>query len=222
MTWKTKPSDRFVLKFIKERLSAPLSSALVRLVPGVSPFVITPIGLCLGIGGGVAFGLGHAFAGGLLAAAAQIFDGMDGQVARLTCKETTVGAFLDSVLDRVVDFALLFGIVLYCMRCSAGLQLGGLILTENWIVAIGGVAAIGISQVSYATARAASLKLPYRRPEYAGKGTRTSVVVLCGILTPVWTHFPLIALLYVAVHPNAAIIRSLSLLRGSPAGSPDP
>jgi phosphatidylglycerophosphate synthase len=214
MTWKTKPSDRFVLRFIKTRLSAPISRALVRVAPGVPPLAITLTGTCVGIAGGAAYGLGHAVTGALLAAAAQVLDGVDGQVARLTQRESAKGAFLDSVLDRVVDFAMLFGMILYCLRHSAGLELGGFVLSENWIIVIACLAAIGISQVSYATARAAALKLDYRRPEYAGKGTRTAVIVLCGLLTAVWVHFPLIALLYIAIHPNLAVLSSLAQLRG--------
>ena len=103
MTWKTKPSDRFILKFIKTRLSAPISRALVRVAPGVPPIAITVAGTCIGIAGGIVFGSGHAVTGALLAAAAQIVDGVDGQVARLTNRMTVKGAFLDSVLDRFVD-----------------------------------------------------------------------------------------------------------------------
>jgi phosphatidylglycerophosphate synthase len=214
MTWKTKPSDRFVLRFIKTRLSAPISRALVRVAPGVHPMTITLAGTCVGIAGGAAFGLGHAVTGALLAAAAQVLDGVDGQVARLTQRESTKGAFLDSVLDRFVDFVLLFGMLLYCLRNSAGLELGGFLLSANRLVVIACLAAIGISQVSYATARASALKLDYRRPEYAGKGTRTTVIVLCGLLSAVWVHFPLVALLYIAIHPNLAILSSLARLRG--------
>jgi phosphatidylglycerophosphate synthase len=191
MSWKTKPTDRFVLRFIKVYVSAPVSALLVHSMPGIRPAALTFLAACLGISGGIAFGLGFAWIGGLLAAVAQILDGVDGQVARLTDKVSSEGAFLDSVLDRYMDFSLLFGILLT------------------------GLAAAGCSQVSYATARAESLKLDYRRPEYAGKGSRTSVIIICGLLTPFWIHFPLIALIYLALHPNLAVIISLLRLKGS-------
>jgi phosphatidylglycerophosphate synthase len=165
----------------------------------------------LGISGGVAFGLGLAWVGGLLAAVAQVLDGVDGQVARLTGKVSSVGAFLDSVLDRYMDFSLLFGILLHCLRFSVGAAVGGLVLSSGWLIVIAALAAAGSSQPSYATARAASLQLDYPRPEYAGKGSRTTVIVICGLLTPIWIHFPLVALIYLALHPNIAVL--LSLLR---------
>jgi phosphatidylglycerophosphate synthase len=211
MNWKTKPTDRFVLRFIKVYLSAPVSSVLVRILPDVRPTVLTLLAVCVGICGGIAFGLGIAWVGGVLAAAAQVLDGVDGQVARLTGRESTQGAFLDSVLDRYMDFALIFGMLLHCLRFSVGVNLGGIVLSSFWLILITGLAAAGSSQVSYATARATTLQLDYHRPEYAGKGSRTAVIIICGLLTPLWIHFPLVALIYLAVHPNLAV--ALSLLR---------
>jgi hypothetical protein len=120
MSWKTKPTDRFVLRFIKVYVSAPVSALLVHSMPGIRPAALTFLAACLGISGGIAFGLGFAWIGGLLAAVAQILDGVDGQVARLTDKVSSEGAFLDSVLDRYMDFSLLFGILFHCLRYSEG------------------------------------------------------------------------------------------------------
>jgi phosphatidylglycerophosphate synthase len=193
MSWKTKPTDRFVLRFIKIYFSAPLSTALVQVVPEVRPIVLTFTAVFLGISGGVAFGLGLAWVGGLLAAVAQVLDGVDGQVARLTGKVSSVGAFL-------------------------GAAVGGLVLSSGWLIVIAALAAAGSSQPSYATARAASLQLDYPRPEYAGKGSRTTVIVICGLLTPIWIHFPLVALIYLALHPNIAVLLSLLRVKDNNAG----
>ena len=209
MTWKTKPSDRFILRFIKVNLSAPVSSALIRFFPDVHPGTVTLIASCAGISGGILFGLGLAWLGAVLAAVAQVLDGVDGQVARLTGKESLQGAFLDSVLDRYMDFALMFGMLLHCLRFSLDLSVGGIVLTSSKLVLIAGLAVAGASQVSYATARAASLKLAYHRPELAGKGTRTAVIIICGLLTPLWIHFPLAGLTYLALHPNLGVLTSM-------------
>ncbi|MBW1998983.1 MAG: CDP-alcohol phosphatidyltransferase family protein [Deltaproteobacteria bacterium] len=209
MTWKTKPTDRFILRLIKTNLSAPISLALVRLFPGIRPGLITVLSSSIGISAGVAFGIGYGWLAGLLAAIAQVMDGVDGQTARLTGKVSDQGAFLDSVLDRYMDFALVFGIMVYCLRFSAGLEAAGFTLTSPWIVLISALATAGSSQVSYSTARAASLGLTYRRPELACKGTRTAVVIVSGLLSPLWSPFPLLALCYLAIHPNLAVLVSL-------------
>jgi len=218
MAWKTKPSDRFVLRFIKIYLAAPLSSALVRISPRFRPAVLTLSATCAGISAGFAFGFGFAWLGGLLAAAAQVMDGMDGQVARLTGAESAEGAFLDSVLDRYVDFSLVFGMLVHCLRFSSGIELGGFVPGPYCFVLLAGLAAAGSSQVSYATARAAGLNLNYHRPEYAGKGSRTAVVIACGLLTPLWIHFPMAGLVYLALHPNMALVGSLLRLRKKNVG----
>jgi phosphatidylglycerophosphate synthase len=206
MSWKTKATDRFVLKYIKLYISAPVSLMLIRILPQIRPTALTFLAAALGISGGIAFGRGLGWQGGLLAALAQILDGVDGQIARLTGRVSSEGALLDSVLDRYMDFALLFGILFHCLRCSVGVRLGTFTFSPGWLIVIAGVAAAGCSQVSYVTARAASLKLAFSRPEYAGKGSRTSVIVICGLLTPLWIHFPLVALCYLAIHPNLAVI----------------
>ena len=218
MNWRTKPTDRFVLRFIKVYVSAPVSTALVRILPDVSPSALTLLAACLGVCGGIFFGLGLAWLGGLLAAAAQVLDGVDGQVARLTSRESMLGAFLDSVLDRYMDFSLIFGILLHCLRFSQGVSIGGIVLSSSWLIVIAGLAAAGSSQVSYATARATTLALDYQRPEYAGKGSRTAVILVCGLLTPVWVHSPLVALVYLALHPNIAVLLSLLRLYGKEVG----
>ncbi len=209
MTWKTKPTDRFVLRFVKVHLSAPLTTLILRFWPRARPGVLTVMSACCGVAGGVAFGLGYGLAGGLLAAVSQVLDGADGQVARLTQCESLQGAFLDSVLDRYADFALLFGMLLHALRFSSGCHVFGVTLEPGLLVLIAALAAAGSSQVSYTTARAASLNLAYRRPEAIGKGTRTAVIVLSGLLTPLWVHFPLLALVYLAIHPNVAVLSSL-------------
>jgi phosphatidylglycerophosphate synthase len=213
MNWKTKPTDRFVLRFIKVHISAPLSLGLVRLFPDIKPMVVTFLAAGLGIGGGIAFGLGLAWFGALLAAAAQILDGVDGQVARLTGRASSAGAFLDSVLDRYMDFSLIFGILFHCLRYSSGVGWAQIVLTPGWLIVIAAFSAVGSSQISYATARAVSLNLSFSRPEHAGKGSRTTAVVICGLLTPLWIHFPLVALLYLAIHPNLAMAVSAIKLK---------
>jgi hypothetical protein len=66
MTWKTKPSDRFVLRFVKVRLSAPLTTLILRIWPRARPGVLTLLSASFGVADGVAFGLGSGLTAGLL------------------------------------------------------------------------------------------------------------------------------------------------------------
>ena len=47
-----------------------------------------------------------------------IFDGVDGAIARLKDKSTKTGAFLDSTMDRVSEFIIFLGLLLYCWNES--------------------------------------------------------------------------------------------------------
>jgi len=97
--WKTKPSDRFVLKWIKCNLSARITPRLVR-VKWLRPWMITVSSASLGVLAGVVFAMGLGWLAGLVGGVSQILDGVDGQFARLTGRQGTAGAFWDSILDR--------------------------------------------------------------------------------------------------------------------------
>ncbi|RKX59815.1 MAG: CDP-alcohol phosphatidyltransferase, partial [Thermodesulfobacteriota bacterium] len=52
----------------------------------------------------------HLPAGGLVYQLSSIIDGVDGEIARLTLKESKFGGWLDSLLDRFVDFFFLLAL----------------------------------------------------------------------------------------------------------------
>ncbi len=204
--WKTKPSDRFILKWIKINLSARITPNLVTL-QWLRPWMITLFSTTVGIFAGVIFAAGWGLTAGTLAAFAQVADGVDGQFSRLTGMQSKGGAFLDSVLDRYVDAALIIGLLIYLIRPPAGYPL--------WLLlATGFFALCGSSLVSYTTARAESLGIPMGKPTLASKGTRTSIIVLCGWASALWPPAPLLALGYLAVHPNIVIVRRIFLAYG--------
>lgn len=66
----------------------------------VTPNVLTGLSLAAAAGAGVAVATGHYAVATWVYVLAGIFDLMDGRVARMTNRQTTAGAFLDSVLDR--------------------------------------------------------------------------------------------------------------------------
>ena len=116
--WKTKQSDRFILKWIKCHLSARISPRLVG-VAWLRPWMITATSASLGIAAGALFALECAWLAGLVAACSQILDGVDGQLARLSGRQSAKGAYLDSVMDRYSDGCLVIGSIVYIIRLSA-------------------------------------------------------------------------------------------------------
>lgn len=204
--WKTKPSDRFVLKWIKIHLSARLTPHLINL-QWLRPWMITLSSTTIGVFAGVVFAIGWGWIAGLIAALAQVLDGVDGQFSRFTGTQSKGGAFLDSVLDRYFDAALTIGMAVYLIRLPVGLPLPLLLVIAFFAVS-------GSSLISYTTARAESLGIPLGKPTLASKGTRMSLIVLCGWASLLWPPAPLLALTYLAVHPNIVVIRRIFCAHG--------
>jgi phosphatidylglycerophosphate synthase len=197
-TWHTKPTDRFVLKWIKLNLSARVTPRLTRF-PWLRPWMITVCSMALGISAGIVFALGWGFPAGLIAAVSQVLDGVDGQFARLTGRNSSAGAFLDSVLDRYADGALVIGLSLYTITADVHLPI--------WVLGtLGASALIGSGLISYTSARAESLGIRLGKPTLASKGTRTTIIALSGLLSPLSSMIPPAALCYLAAHTNAVAV----------------
>jgi len=199
--WRTKPTDRFILKLIKIHLSARISPHLVDRT-GLRPWMITLGSAGLGVTAGVIFALGMGWLAGCFAALSQILDGVDGQFARLTGQQTRGGAFWDSVLDRYSDGAMMIGLTLYLTQVPSPVPLWGLLV-------LGTLALIGCNLISYSTARAENLDLDFDNSTLAGKGTRMTVMILTAWGSLLWPTLPLAALLYLAIHPNLVVLDRL-------------
>jgi CDP-diacylglycerol---glycerol-3-phosphate 3-phosphatidyltransferase len=199
--WRTKSTDRFILKWIKCQLSARITPKLVCL-GWLRPWMVTVAAAGLGVLAGLLFALGWAFLAGLTAALSQVLDGVDGQLARLTGRENPAGAFLDSVLDRYADGALVIGLVAYLAKLPFVGPLWALLL-------FGACAFIGSSLISYSSARAENLNLDLGHPTLLSKGTRVAVIAVSGLLTVFWQGMPVIALLYLALSSNIVVGKRL-------------
>ncbi len=210
-SWQTKPTDRFVLKWIKVHLSARVTPRLLG-VKGLKPWMITLFSAGLGTMAGLVWASGLPFTAGCMAAAAQVMDGVDGQFARLTGTETKGGAFWDSVLDRYADGAMAMGMIVYLYNLPAPLPPWLLVLTGMFAV-------IGGNLISYSSARGEALGIDLGPPTLASKGTRTSVMILSAWAAVLWPAAPLIALFYLVAHTNLAVAHRLRLALKHSTGS---
>lgn len=95
-----------------KRIIEPIARLCVRL--GVSANAVTVIGSVLSILVALLTGVtGWLFWGAFVLTLLVLFDSLDGSVATLSGGGTRFGAFLDSTLDRIADWATLAGIILY-------------------------------------------------------------------------------------------------------------
>jgi CDP-diacylglycerol--glycerol-3-phosphate 3-phosphatidyltransferase len=128
----------------------------------INPNILTVIGVALNVGCGLLFGMGRFFSAGIALIVANLFDMLDGQVARLSGRVTRFGGFLDSSLDRLSDMVVFVGLMVFYARDTQ--------FHSTLNVFLAGAGLMGSVMVSYASARAESL-IPkcdvgfLRRPE---------------------------------------------------------
>jgi CDP-diacylglycerol--glycerol-3-phosphate 3-phosphatidyltransferase len=138
--------DRF--RHIWVAVMTPPAKLLWRL--HVSPDVVTWLGTILVVVASLAtIPRGLLWQGGLLVLILVLSDGLDGQLARMSGKTSTYGAFLDSSLDRIADGALFGAIILYFAGPGQSQLWAGVAL---WALVAGQV-------TSYVKARGESLGL---------------------------------------------------------------
>jgi CDP-diacylglycerol--glycerol-3-phosphate 3-phosphatidyltransferase len=158
---------------------------------GISPNILTVTGFMINIIGGVMLPLGiivehrvnwiHIVAG-LVIILANIFDMLDGSVARLSGYESKFGAFFDSVLDRYSDMALLGGATIY-------FALRG----DLPLVVVSALAFIGGVMTSYTRARAESLFTGKFNAGYMERPERIVVLAVSCLLSRLYMGMVFIA-----------------------------
>jgi phosphatidylglycerophosphate synthase len=145
----------------------------------ISPNALTVVSLLFALGAALAFGFATRGRSWLLLVGAAavainaILDGLDGKLARLSNQETKRGDFLDHVVDRYSDAAILLGLTLS--------PLGSL----TW----GVFALVGTFLTSYMGTQAQALGLGRMYAGWLGRADR--LVILMSIPTLVWLAYTL-------------------------------
>ena len=116
---------------------------------GVHPNLLTTIGVTINVGCGVLFGIGEFFWAGVVLIVANLFDMLDGNVARATGNTTKFGSFLDSTLDRLSDMVVFVGIMAFYASNRPQHSILNVVLA--------GVAMMASVMLSYSTARSEGL-----------------------------------------------------------------
>ena len=163
----------------------PLVSKLVKI--GVTPNMITTIGLLINVGATVILILGSEFGdrndhsyiawAGATLLLGGLFDMIDGRLARIGKMASDYGALYDSVLDRYSELFMFFGICYY-------------LVSHNyfWSSIFAFIAMIGSVMVSYTRARAEGLGVTasvgiMQRPE------RILIIAISAVLCGLFSQF---------------------------------
>ncbi len=135
-------------KYVYRRFSVPLAKILAK--AEVAPTTVTIFATVIGIASAYLFAVKRFHAGAAVLFASQIVDCADGDLARITGSVTKKGAYLDRVLDRFVDAAILIGLIatnplkLWLVGSLAMLGTFGTSMTRVMAEALGAECKVGI------------------------------------------------------------------------------
>ncbi len=175
-------------------LGSKWRDALARIIiqKKFSPNLLTFTGVVINLIGGFLLGLGgyinnpinwmHRLAG-LVILLANIFDMLDGTVARMSGEVTKFGAFSDSVMDRYSDMALFVGAITYFA-----------LRHDSLFIIISSLALIGAVMTSYSRARAESLLPGKYNSGYMERPERIVILVATCLVNRLYMGMIFIAL----------------------------
>lgn len=121
-------TDGPIARYLNRRLSVPLSWLVARFRP--NPDLLSLLAFLVGVAGAGLLAAGAGIAGGLLAQACSILDGVDGEIARLSLRAGPRGTLLDGFLDRLGDAGLCAGLGVWA--AAQGADTGPVVL---WVTA---------------------------------------------------------------------------------------
>ncbi|MGD8413634.1 MAG: CDP-alcohol phosphatidyltransferase family protein [Candidatus Latescibacterota bacterium] len=134
-------------KLYARKILDPVVSVLTSL--GVPPLLVSLVGLLLSVYGAVVVARGQLALGGLFLLLSGLCDVLDGDLARRRGMASRFGAFLDSTLDRVAEFAFFGGFLYYLIHRPGG--------PGDFVFVVTITALTGSVMTSYARARAEGL-----------------------------------------------------------------
>jgi CDP-L-myo-inositol myo-inositolphosphotransferase len=198
-----KDTDGPVSQILNRPISLRISKLLLK--TGITPNQISVLSFVIGLAGASFFFTGeylYLILGAMLVHIHSIVDGCDGEVARLKLRQTKYGGWLDSVLDRYADAAIILGLVYGYWSINGDITI--------WI--IGFFALIGTFLNSYTSDKYDSIfkngDMTKRSKFRMGRDVRLLLIVIGAL-----TNQVLIMLIILAVIANFEALRRLVVFR---------
>lgn len=186
-----------ITDFLRERFQKILNSiSSFFLKAGLTPNLITLLGLLGNIGAALFISKGKFIIGGIVALVVGSFDAIDGTMARLSGEPSRFGCLFDSLIDRYSEMTLLLGILIHFLSVNHNT---GIILVY--------LALCGSFLVSYIRARAEGLGVEVT------KGILTRVERLLILVISLLFRQPLMGVLIIALLGNFTALQRLWFVR---------
>ena len=142
----SKTGDGWVSRYLNRPVSGYITRFILWLRPSVSPNTISILVFLITAIGGLSFALNLPLIAGILIHASSVLDGCDGEIARVTSKQSKFGDFLDSVLDRYGDMLILTGAMIFIWYNNTNISL--IVILLVFVLSLG-----GSFQISYTAAK---------------------------------------------------------------------
>jgi len=198
--------DGFISRHLNRKISTKISELLVDYL---SPNQATLLAFFVGIVSSILVFYNLAVAG-IVYQLSSVLDGIDGEIARASLRTSKFGEWMDSILDRYVDFSFLLAVAVQYFSFYQKYGFG-----EKGMVALVMFALIGCVMVSYTTEK---FKASYRKSAYecinvlnyipGKRDERIFVEMLLCLL-----NLPVLLLVVIAVVGNARVVATIVTVR---------
>ncbi len=190
-----KTTDGPISRYINRKISTRITYLIIRYRIPISPNQVSLISFLLGVLAGLLY-LVNAVIAGILVQISSIIDGVDGELARALNKTSKIGGFIDAILDRITDIAIIIGLTFYTYNLN--------IINPSHLTLLAMLALSADIMVSYLHARGeASLGVhPLKigsTPSIASRDVRLFIIFLLSLL----------GTLYPILYPTTLIIISM-------------
>ncbi|NMG83280.1 MAG: HAD hydrolase-like protein [Methanosarcinales archaeon] len=206
-----KSADGLISRHINREFSTRIfTPLLLKMHRGITPNQVSILSFIVGLISSLYFFLGYAVIGALFIQISSILDGCDGEIARLKHMQSSLGDFVDAVLDRYADGFILLGIFYYSLIEIGNKEIFGVYWSPLIIFTIFGLAILGNLMVSYTSAKSiANFGYKYKGKLIAagrGRDLRLFLLFIGGIMTYFHPIFVLFAVIIIATQTNTIVI----------------
>ena len=109
----TKPTDGYISRYINRKISMRITMFIVKHNIPLTPNMVSLISFLMALTSALLFLSGNLILAGVLAQLSSIIDGVDGELARILGLSSPLGAFIDSMFDRIADIAIISAMTIY-------------------------------------------------------------------------------------------------------------
>lgn len=211
-----KPTDGIISRYINRKFSTKIfTPLLLKIYRKITPNQVSILSFIVSLISSLFFFLGQAIIGGLLIQLSSILDGSDGEIARLKYMQSSLGNFIDAVLDRYADGFIFLGMFYYLLTKIGGKEIFGVYWSPLIISIIFAIALLGNLMVSYTSAKSVvNFNYSYKgKWIVAGRGRdlRLFLLFIGGIMTFFHPISVLFALIIIAILSNVIVIMRIYL-----------